>query len=229
MATYRPSLQRGHAQHGWLDSYHTFSFADFHDPKWMEFSTLRVINEDVVAPGMGFGMHPHRDMEIITWVLAGRLHHKDSLGNSADIVPGEFQRMTAGTGIVHSEFNPSSTEPVHLLQIWLQPNRRGLPPGYAQQAFPLDRGFRTLGSHDGRAGSLMLNSDAALSVARLAAGESAPLPVQPGRRAWIQVAKGAVRCGSHTLTQGDGLALEPGEGGALTASEASEVLVFDLP
>jgi redox-sensitive bicupin YhaK (pirin superfamily) len=228
MPLHRPAASRGHADHGWLDSWHTFSFADYHDPAWMGFSTLRVINEDIVAGGTGFGMHPHRDMEILTWVLSGRLRHQDSLGNTADLTPGEVQRMTAGTGIVHSETNPAA-DPVHLLQIWIQPSRRGLAPGYAQRRFDPQGRFQAVATPDGRDGSLTLNADATLHLARFAPDAQAVLPVRPGRRAWLHLARGTATLGGLTLAAGDGLGLAPGEGGELVATVASEVLLFDLP
>jgi quercetin 2,3-dioxygenase len=195
MITPRRADDRGHAEHGWLLSHHTFSFADYRDDRFMGFRSLRVINEDVVQPGLGFGTHPHRDMEILTWVLEGELAHRDSMGTGATIRPGEIQRMTAGTGVAHSEMNPSPDRPVHLLQIWIVPERRGLAPGYEQRHFPEDarRGrLATLAARDGRDGAVTIHQDATLSTALLAPGESVAHELRPGRGAWLQVARGSV-------------------------------------
>ena len=194
MIQVRPSNERGHANHGWLDSQFSFSFADYYDPEHMGFRDLRVINEDHIAPGQGFGTHPHRDMEILTWILDGELEHRDSMGSGAVIRPGELQHMTAGTGITHSEFNPSKTKPVHLLQIWILPEKRGLKPGYEQKEFPraeLDGKFRLLAAHDGRDGALQNSSGfGALRGAAREGREKASHELKSGRHAWVQVARG---------------------------------------
>src|SRR3954447_21276694 len=195
MIAVRPAADRGRTTTDWLDSRHTFSFNDYYDPAYVQFRDLRVINDDKVAPAAGFGTHPHRDMEIITYVVRGALEHKDSLGTGSVIRPGDVQRMSAGTGIRHSEFNPSPTEPVHLLQIWIMPERRGLPPEYEQKAFPEAerRGrWRLVASHDGRDGSVTVHQDVDLYATILGPGESAARPLRPGRYAWVQVARGAV-------------------------------------
>ncbi|WP_439637811.1 pirin family protein [Gloeomargarita lithophora] len=232
MITIRKSAERGLAKMGWLTSYHTFSFGSYADPNFMGFGALRVINEDRVQPGQGFGTHAHRDMEIITYVLSGQLEHQDSLGTGSIIVPGEVQKMSAGTGIRHSEFNPSATEWLHLLQIWIIPNRRGLPPSYAQKNFtPAEKQgqLRLVGSGDGRQGSLTIYQDVNLYSSVLAVGEAVVLPLAPGRRAWVQVAGGEVWLNNQLLDAGDGAAVESEslvhlEGGA----SGGEVLVFDL-
>ncbi len=228
----RPATERGHFDHGWLDTSHTFSFADYHDPRFMGFRALRVINEDKVAPARGFGRHPHRDMEIITYVLAGELAHQDSMGNGSTIRPGDVQRMSAGTGVLHSEMNPSKTEPVHFLQIWILPDRTGHQPGYEQKAFSEDerRGkLRVVASPDGRDGSVTIHQDATLAAALLAPDEEVEHVVRPKRHAWLQVARGAIEVGGHTLRAGDGAAVR-GEGTlAIKGVEPAEVLVFDLP
>lgn len=231
MLTIRPAAERGHARHGWLDSRHTFSFADYHDPKHMGFRALRVINEDRVEPGRGFGRHHHEDMEIVTYVLDGVLAHQDSLGNGAAIHPGEVQRMSAGTGIDHSEFNHAPDRRVHFLQIWILPERRGLAPGYEQRAFPLDekRGELLLvASRDGRDGSVTVHQDVEILAGKLAAGARVVQPLRPGRHAWLQVARGAVEANGISLGAGDGLAAVGERELALRATEDAEVLVFDL-
>lgn len=231
MLTLRPGQARGHFDHGWLDTYHTFSFAGYYDPDHMGFRSLRVINEDQVAPGTGFGLHPHRDMEILTYVLSGALEHKDSLGHGAVIRPGEVQYMAAGTGIRHSEFNPSSSEPVHLMQIWIEPHSAGLPPRYDQRHFPAlaDTGrLVLLASPDGRAGSITINQDAYLWAGALAAGQEVTQPLSPQRHAWVQVLRGAVEVQGQTLRAGDGAALTEEAALTLRATENAEVLVFDL-
>ena len=231
MLTLRRSNDRGHAQHGWLDSRHTFSFADYHDPAHMGFRALRVINEDRVDPAMGFGTHPHRDMEILSYVLEGGLAHKDSLGTGSIIRPGDVQRMSAGTGVTHSEFNASTTEPVHFLQIWLLPEQRGLEPSYEQKHFAVDqrRGrLQLVASRDGREGSLTVHQDVAVYDALLSAKERAELSLGKGRHAWVQVARGSVKVNGETLVAGDGAALSAEPGLALEGLEEAEVLVFDL-
>jgi redox-sensitive bicupin YhaK (pirin superfamily) len=231
MITIRPAEERGHASHGWLDTYHTFSFADYHDPEHAGFRHLRVINDDRVAPGMGFGMHPHRDMEILTYVLEGALAHKDSMGNGSVIRPGVVQRMSAGTGVTHSEFNASQTDPVHLLQIWVFPEKKGLPPGYEEREFPEaeQRGrLRLIASRDGREGSARWNQDADLYATLLSPGETASHPLKPGRHAWVHVARGAVTLNGHALKAGDGAAISEEEGVAIRADAETEVLLFDL-
>jgi redox-sensitive bicupin YhaK (pirin superfamily) len=227
----RPRDRRGHAEHGWIESWHTFSFADYYDPAHMGFSVLRVINEDFVAPGKGFPTHGHRDMEIVTWILEGVLEHKDSLGSGSVIRPGEVQRMSAGTGIRHSEFNPSPDEPVHLLQIWLLPDKPGVTPSYEQTRFDdaeLANRLRLVASPDGRDGSTTIHQDARLYVARLDRTELAH-PLAPSRRAWIQVARGEAALNGQRLVAGDGAALENESTVRLAASDRAEVLLFDLP
>ncbi len=227
----RKGADRGHADHGWLDTYHTFSFADYHDPKQMGFRSLRVINEDRVQPGQGFGTHGHRDMEIVTFVLAGELEHKDSLGNGSIIRPGELQRMTAGTGVRHSEFNPSESEPVHLYQIWLLPERAGLPPSYEQRTFSDEekRGrFRLVASPAGTDGSLTIQQDARLYLASLAAGQTISHDIGAGRGAWLQVLKGEVSLRGEKLAAGDGVAITEESALAVQAAAPAELLLFDL-
>jgi redox-sensitive bicupin YhaK (pirin superfamily) len=231
MMTIRRSDERGHAQHGWLDSRHTFSFADYHDPAHMGFRALRVINEDRVQPAAGFGTHAHRDMEILSYVLEGELAHKDSMGTGATIRPGDVQRMTAGTGVTHSEFNASSGEPVHFLQIWLLPERKGLAPGYEQKHFDEAQRkgrFQLVASRDGRQGSLTIHQDVALYDGLLAPGERVELPLAQGRHAWVQVARGQVKLNGETLTAGDGAAVSEEPGLKLEGVKQAEVLVFDL-
>lgn len=231
MVRIRPSEERGHARHGWLDSRHTFSFADYHDPAHMGFRDLRVINEDRVQPGRGFGTHSHRDMEIVSLVLSGALQHRDSMGNGTTIRPGEVQRMSAGTGVTHSEMNGSQTEIAHFLQIWILPERAGLAPGYEQKEYPADARRNELvlvGSRDGRDGSVTIHQDVSLWLGRFDPGRDATLRLAPGRHAWVQVAAGALRLHGHALAAGDGAALSYEASVALEATEPSEVLVFDL-
>jgi len=230
MKMIRRANERGHAEHGWLDTYHTFSFANYYDPNWMGFRSLRVINDDLVMPAMGFGTHPHRDMEIITYVLSGALEHKDSMGNGRIIRPGEVQYMAAGTGIQHSEFNPSNNEAVHLLQIWILPERKGLKPRYGEKSLvdaPKGR-FHLVTSKSGREGSLAINQDADLYVARLETGNEAAHALKPGRFAWVHVAEGEVKLNGDTLTGGDAVALAEESRVKLVASKPSQVLLFDL-
>ncbi len=231
MITVRRSNERGGGDYGWLKTQHTFSFSDYQDPKWMGFRSLRVINEDWVAPGGGFPTHPHRDMEIITYVLSGKLEHKDSLGTGSVILPGDGQRMAAGRGIRHSEANPSSTEAVHLLQIWILPDKHGYEPGYEQKSFPESekRGkFRLIASNDGRDGSVKINQDAKLFVSLLAAGEEIIQHLAARRQGWLQVAKGGIELNGQKLSQGDGAAISDESTLAIKATEDSEVLLFDL-
>ena len=231
MIKIRKSEERGHANHGWLDTYHTFSFADYHDPEHMGFQDLRVINDDKIAGGGGFGMHPHRDMEIITYVISGQLEHRDSMGNGEVIHPCEVQCMTAGTGVKHSEFNHSKDETAHLLQIWILPERKGLPPGYAQKSFAeiAKPGQLTLAvSHDGRAGSLKINQDVDLYIGRFNGGETVSLDLKPNRSAWVQVATGSVNLNGQELKAGDGAAISAEALLKLTASGPAQTLVFDL-
>jgi len=231
MMTVRPAAERGHADHGWLDTRHTFSFADYYDPRHMGFRDLRVINEDRVQPGQGFGTHSHRDMEILTYVLEGALEHRDNMGNKSVIRPGEVQRMSAGTGLTHSEYNHSDEELVHFLQIWILPRARGLAPGYEQRAFAeADSRGRLLlvAAGDGRQGILTVHQDVDLWVARLARGQAVAHPLRPGRHAWVQVARGAVTLNGQSLEAGDGAALSDETEARITASEAAEALLFDL-
>jgi redox-sensitive bicupin YhaK (pirin superfamily) len=232
MTTLRPSNARGHANHGWLDSYHTFSFANYYDPEHMGVSNLRVINDDSVMPGQGFGTHGHQDMEIVSYVLDGALEHKDSMGNGSVIRPGDIQRMSAGTGVRHSEYNPSPTEPVHFLQIWLVPNRTGVQPGYEQKHFPLeDRRGRLvlLVSPDGRDGSLSAHQDGLLYGTLLEAGESVEHLLAAGRRAYVHVARGQVAVNGTPLGSGDGATLDDVDHVHLEGLGHAEVLLFDLP
>lgn len=230
MIALRPANQRGRTAIDWLDSRHSFSFGDYYDPGHMGFRSLRVINDDRVAPGGGFGRHPHRNMEIVTYVLEGALEHRDSLGTGSVIRAGDVQRMTAGTGIYHSEFNPSDAEPVHFLQIWLLPEELNLRPGYEQRsAAELASGpLRLLASRDGRDGSVTVHQDVDLFAARLGAGESVTHRLRPGRGAWVQVTRGAVVLNGRPLRAGDGAAVEDEAELRLTATEAGEALLFDL-
>lgn len=229
--TVRPAAERGHADHGWLDTTHTFSFADYDDARHMGFRALRVINEDRVAPGQGFGTHPHRDMEILSWVLEGGLQHRDSMGTGSVIRPGELQRMSAGTGVFHSEFNASKSEPVHFLQIWIVPERRGITPSYEQKAFDLagQHGrFQLVASPDARDGSVKVSADAAVYAGRFANGESAEVSLAPGRHAWVHVARGQVKVNAQLLAAGDGASLSDEPNVRVEGVEAAEVLLFDL-
>jgi len=231
MMTLRPADARGHADHGWLDSHHTFSFADYHDPKHMGFRALRVINDDRVAAGKGFGAHPHRDMEIVSYVLDGALEHRDSLGTGSVIRPGDVQRMSAGTGVTHSEYNASKTDAVHFLQIWIVPEKRGAAPGYEQRNFTVDekRGrLRLVASPDGRDGSVTVHQDVALYAGVFGPGERAEHPIAPGRHAWVHVAKGSATVNGKALTAGDGAALSDEPRVVVEGGDGAEVLVFDL-
>ena len=227
----RRSTERGHADHGWLDSFHTFSFADYYDPKHMGFRALRVINEDRVQPGQGFGAHGHRDMEIISYVLEGALQHKDSLGTGSIIRPGDVQRMSAGTGVTHSEFNASRDELVHFLQIWILPERRGLKPGYEQKAFSEAEKsgvLRPVATRDGRDGSVTVHQDMSLYAGILADGQSVRHQVEPGRHAWIHVARGEADVGGERLAAGDAAATSDPGAVDIVGRNGAEVLVFDL-
>lgn len=231
MITIRRSKERGGGDYGWLNTRHTFSFNDYLDEKWMGFRSLRVINEDWVGPSGGFPTHPHRDMEIITYILSGKLEHKDSLGTGSVILPGDGQRMTAGRGIRHSEQNPSATETAHLLQIWILPEKQGLEPSYEQKSFPEGekRGkLRLIASNDGADGSVRINQDAKLFVTLLSPGEEVAHSLGGKRHAWLQVAKGEVELNGQKLNQGDGAAVS--EEGKLTikGTKDAEVLLFDL-
>ncbi len=230
MMTIRKSEDRGHANHGWLDSYFSFSFAEYHDPRHMGFRTLRVINDDRIAAGGGFGMHPHRDMEIISYVLAGELEHKDSMGNGRVIRAGDFQYMAAGTGVTHSEFNPSATKETHLLQIWILPDRKGVAPRYAEKAMAKTASgkLHLIASKSGRADSIAVHQDMDLWLAKLRSGESVVHALPPSRHAWVQVAEGAVELNGQRLKAGDAAAV--GAEGSLNilGQEGSQVLLFDL-
>lgn len=231
MITIRKSLNRGHADHGWLNTYHTFSFAGYYDPKHMGYRDLRVINEDRVQPGLGFPTHPHRDMEIISYVLEGALEHKDSMGNGSVIRPGEVQRMSAGTGITHSEFNHSKDELVHFYQIWILPETEGGTPSYEQKYFPDEekrRTFRLIASSDGRDGSVIIHQDANLYATLLGTGEDIVYPIPTSRHVWLQVARGKVHVNGHTLEQGDGAAVSEEAQLVIKGLEKAEVLLFDL-
>lgn len=230
MITLRRADERGHADHGWLDSHHTFSFAGYHDPKHMGHRALRVINEDRVAPGKGFGSHPHRDMEIISYVLAGALEHQDSMGTGSVIRPHDVQRMTAGTGVTHSEFNASRAEPVHFLQIWVLPERAGLSPSYEQKRFGPEekRGrWRLIGSRDGRDGSITIHQDVDLFATILGPGEALSYRPRPGRHMWLQVVRGRATVDHHALAAGDGVAAAD-QVLEVRADEETELLLFDL-
>jgi redox-sensitive bicupin YhaK (pirin superfamily) len=232
MRTIRRARERGHADHGWLQSWHSFSFADYHDADHMGFSELRVINEDFVQPGQGFGTHPHRDMEILTWVLDGALEHKDSMGNGSAIHPGEMQYMSAGTGVTHSEFNHSKEEVVHLLQIWIMPNERAAKPRYGQKDFAdalASERLCLLASPDGRDGSIAIRQDARVHAARTRAAREFSIDLGAGRSAWLQIARGAVRLNGEALLQGDGVAIEKEKKLEIETEKDSEFLLFDLP
>lgn len=231
MIRIRRSSERGHVDHGWLDARHTFSFAGYYDPAHMGFRSLRVMNEDRVAPGQGFGTHGHRDMEIVTLVLEGQLEHKDSMGHGEILRPGEFQHMGAGTGVRHSEFNPSATEPVHLYQIWLTPEREGLAPSYEQKAFAAagrQFGWQRVASPTGEDGSLTIRQDATLLLAALEDGSAREYAFTPGRHGWLQVLRGNVSANGHALAAGDGMALSDEPRLTLLGTSAAEVLLFDL-
>lgn len=231
MMMIRRANERGHANHGWLDAHHTFSFADYYDPNWMGFRSLRVINDDTIAGGGGFGMHPHRDMEIVTYVLSGALQHRDSMGHQAVLKAGDVQRISAGAGIEHSEFNFSPVEPVHLLQIWIKPDRKGAKPDYAERSFGNGHAkprLTLVASRDGRDGSVSIHQDADVWLARLGAGAEAAIALKPGRHAWVQVAEGEVTLNGQTLHAGDGAAFREESALTLTAKAPAQALLFDL-
>ena len=232
MITVRKSKDRGYADHGWLKSFHSFSFADYHDPAHMGFGPLRVINEDRVEPGMGFGTHGHRDMEILSYVLDGQLEHRDNMGTGAVIEPGDVQRMSAGRGVLHSEFNPSYTDGVHFLQIWIEPNAKGIAPSYEQKHFPEHdkrARLRLVASGDGAEGSVTIHQDARVYAALLDGDDRVTHALAPGRRAWVHVARGSVRVNGIGLAVGDAAAVTGEAGITLDRASAAEVLVFDLP
>jgi quercetin 2,3-dioxygenase len=231
MITLRPAKERGHFDHGWLDTYHTFSFSQYHDPAHMGFRSLRVINEDRVASGAGFPPHSHRDMEIITYVLAGALAHKDSMGNHSAIRPGDVQRMSAGTGVTHSEYNASEQEPVHFLQIWILPESRNLPPSYEEKVFSAaeKRGrLRLVASRDGREGSVLIHQNASVYASLLEPGETVSHSLAAGRGAWLHLVSGAATLNGTMLSTGDGAAVENETALEIVATAPSELLLFDL-
>ena len=231
MIALRRSEDRGHANHGWLDSFHTFSFADYYDPSEMGFGTLRVINEDRVAPGKGFGTHPHRDMEIISYVLAGALAHKDNIGNASSMRPGDVQRMSAGRGVLHSEYNDAAAETTHFLQIWIEPNARGIAPGYEQKRFDSagKRGrLRLVASADGREGSVTLHADAALYAGLFDAAEAADVALDPSRRTYVHLVRGELHVNGQSLASGDAAMLSGEAHLRLDHGRDAEVRVFDL-
>ena len=231
MIAIRPAAERGRTDWGWLDSRHSFSIGEYYDARNMGFRSLRVVNDDRVAPGGGFGTHGHRDMEILSYVLEGALEHKDSTGGGGIIRPGEIQFMRAGTGVCHSEFNASQTEAVHFLQIWIVPDTVGLAPRYDQRSFDEEaarRGFVTLASRDGQDSAIRVSQDVTLCVARLGAGDERAHALAPGRHAWVQVARGAVTLNGHALGEGDGAALSEEPGVQVVGREDSELLLFDL-
>ena len=230
MINIRKSNERGHAEHGWLDSYHTFSFADYYDPNWMGFRSLRVINDDLIMPGGGFGTHPHRDMEIISYVVSGALQHRDSMGNGRTIKPGEFQYMAAGTGVEHSEFNPSPSEATRLLQIWIQPDTNGVKPRYAERnlAQAGTGKLHLVASKTGREGSMEIHQDADLLLARLEPGERVKHVLEAGRHAWAHVAEGEVEINGQKLSGGDAAAISNESALTLRGEKDAQVLLFDL-
>jgi len=232
MITLRPAAERGHANHGWLDSHHSFSFADYHDPAHMGFGPLRVINEDRVQPGMGFGTHGHRDMEILSYVLEGELSHRDNMGNGSVIVPGDVQRMSAGRGVMHSEFNPSRENGVHFLQVWIEPSQRGIPASYEQARIePADKRGRLalIAAPDGEGGAVALHQDARVYAGAFEGDESARLPLRQGRRAYVHVARGSIAVNGTPLGPGDAAKLEDEPEVRLSGGDGAEVLVFELP
>jgi len=231
MKRLRRSGDRGYADQGWLKSYHTFSFADYRDPQHMHFRALRVMNEDWVAPGKGFGEHPHNDMEIVTYVLEGQLEHRDSMGNGEVLRPGEFQRMSAGSGITHSEFNPSASEPVHLYQIWLFPAEKGIEPSYEQRPFPeSDRQgcWQLVAAPGGEGGALTIHQDARIYLANLAGGTSLDHPFAAGRHGWLQVLQGKAQIDDHSMEAGDGMAISDEKSLQVSSRDGAELMLFDL-
>jgi quercetin 2,3-dioxygenase len=231
MITKRPSEERGHANHGWLDTYHTFSFANYHDPRYTGFRDLLVINEDRVQPGRGFGAHSHRDMEILTYVLEGAVAHKDSMGNETRIVPGEIQRMSAGTGVTHSEVNPSSTDPLHFLQIWITPSKSGLPPSYEQRSLRKDQlsgALELIGARDGRDEAVTIHQDVEVFASVLAPGDRVTHRLRSGRHAWVQLITGELDVNGVALGAGDGAAVTKEDQLHIQAGTASHLLLFDL-
>ncbi len=230
MMNIRKANERGRANHGWLDTYHTFSFADYHDPRWMGYRSLRVINDDLVMPGMGFGTHPHRDMEIITYILSGRLEHKDSMGNGRVIQTGDVQYMAAGTGVQHSEFNPSKDEAVHLLQVWILPDTKGVKPRYAEKSFKNTPpgALHLVTSKTGRDGSIAIHQDAEIWLAKLAPENRVAHKLNAGRHAWVHIAEGEVKLNGKTLLGGDAAAIDNESAIELVGVKPSQVLLFDL-
>ncbi len=231
MIRIRKSEDRGHADHGWLKTSHTFSFADYRDPAHVHFRALRVMNEDWVAPGQGFGEHPHQDMEIVSYVLSGALEHRDSMGNGEVLRPGEFQRMSAGTGITHSEFNPSPVDPTHLYQIWLFPRQKGIEPSYEQKTFPAAQRrnrLQLVASPDATDGSLKIHCDARIFLATLEANQGVSQTIPDGRHAWLQVLRGSISLGETVLESGDGAAASDERSLEFSATSESEILLFDL-
>ena len=230
MLVIRPAAERGHADHGWLDSWHTFSFADYHDPRWMHFRTLRVLNDDVIAGGGGFGMHPHRDMEIITYVIRGALRHRDSMGNTAVMRAGDAQQMSAGTGVLHSEFNDSPTEPVRLLQTWIIPDQKQVAPSYGEKSFANAGAgkMHLVASSGGREGSLSIHQNANVWLAKFAGGEALSHALGSRRHAWVQVAEGEINLNGTPLREGDGAAVSEESVLTLSARLPAQALVFDL-
>ena len=231
MLTIRKSADRGFANHGWLESWHTFSFAGYFDRNHMNFQALRVINEDIIAPAKGFATHPHDNMEIVTYIISGALAHKDSMGNGSVIRPGEIQRMTAGTGITHSEFNPSGSEPCHLLQIWIMPREKGLEPGYEQSGFTARQKLNVpclIASHDARKASVKIHQDADIYTCRLDEGATLDMPVKPRRAMWLQLIEGEITINGADLTTGDAAALRDVTSISTTAASPAHFLLFDL-
>jgi redox-sensitive bicupin YhaK (pirin superfamily) len=230
MITFRKSEERGHVNHGWLDSHFTFSFADYYDPAHMGFRTLRVINDDIVAPAQGFGAHPHRDMEIITYILSGAIEHKDSMGNGRVIRPGEIQYMAAGTGVTHSEFNPSKTEAAHLLQIWITPDQKNAKPNYAEKSFAkVESGkFYLAASKTGRENSIAINQDADLFVGKFNSGDKINYDFKSGRNGWLHLAEGEIEFGKTKLKSGDAIAFENEKSFSFEAKAPTQILFFDL-
>ncbi|MGH2352635.1 MAG: pirin family protein [Chloroflexota bacterium] len=232
MITLRRSAERGHATHGWLESYHTFSFANYYDPRFMGFRVLRVINQDRVAPGRGFGMHSHDNMEVISYVLEGAIEHRDTMGSTSVLRPGEVQVISAGTGMAHSEYNPSDSELLHFLQVWIVPNVKNLAPAYQQQRFPIEERrnrLRLVCSPDGRDGSTVIRQDAAVYASVLDGGQEVTHGFTPGRYGWVHVARGAVELNGHRLEDGDGASVAGEALLALRGERESDLLLFDLP